>query len=337
MHTLPSAITGDRPTGPLHLGHYAGSLRNRVQMQNTHALTVLIADLQALTDRAGQPQNVASFIPELMKDYLAVGLDPGKVRFVLQSAVPELCELTVLLLNLATVAQLERNPTVRSEISMRGFARDIPAGFLCYPVSQAADILGLGAGMVPVGDDQLPMIEITNLLGERINRLAGKSVMPRAQALLSNAPRLPGIGGGAKMSKSGNNAIAIGCNAKQLRAAVHQMYTDPGHLRIEDPGRVEGNVVFSFLDAFDPDPQAVQEMKEHYRRGGLGDSVVKKRLAECLEAQMAPIRERRMALDGRENELMQILDQGSRQAREQARACLEQVRGALGMATLRRA
>ena len=331
---LPFANTGDRPTGPLHVGHYVGSLRNRLGLQHTHRLTVLVADLQALTDNAGNPQKVATNIPEVMKDYLAVGLDPSRVTFVLQSAVPELAELTMLLMNLVTVAQLERNPTVRSELTQRGFKRDIPAGFLCYPVSQAADILGLGGGVVPVGDDQLPMIEIANLLADRINHRAGADVLPRCQALLSQAPRLPGILGGAKMSKSLGNAISLSASAEELKASVMKMYTDPNHLRVSDPGQVEGNVVFDFLDAFDPATEDVAGLKQHYRTGGLGDMALKRRLHDVMEAELAPIRERRLALEGQEEMLLGLLREGTHQARQRARAQVEAARQALGVFAL---
>ena len=288
ISVLPTAVTGDRPTGPLHLGHYVGSLRNRVVLQSSHRLTVLVADLQALTDNAGRPHRIAPFVPELMKDYLAVGLDPARTRFVLQSAVPELAELTVLLMNLATVGQLERNPTVRAEMVQRGFGREVPAGFLCYPVSQAADILGLGGGVVPVGEDQLPMVEMANLLSDRVNRMGDGVPLPRCEALLSHAPRLPGILGDGKMGKSSGNAIPLSADSDALAAAVRRMYTDPGHLKVSDPGQVEGNVVFAFLDAFDPEATEVERLKEQYRSGGLGDAALKRRLLGVMEAELAP-------------------------------------------------
>lgn len=327
----PSAITGDRPTGPLHLGHYAGSLKSRLALQESHELTVLVADMQALTDNAGNPQKIAQNIPEVMKDYLAVGLDPAKTTFVLQSAVPELAELGALLLNLTTVAQLERNPTIKAEIVQRGFARDIPAGFLCYPVSQAADIIGLGGGVVPVGDDQLPMIEIANTLVDRVNAKLDSKLLPRCQALLSQSPRLPGILGESKMSKSLGNAVALSATQQDLKKAVHGMYTDPLHLRVSDPGRVEGNVVFTYLDAFDPDKEALDALKTHYRAGGLGDSVLKKRLLSLMEAELAPIRERRAALEGSEALLMDHLREGTMRARTRAAEALSRVKTALGV------
>ena len=268
------AITGDRPTGRLHLGHYVGSLKNRVLMQHTHDLTILVADNQALTDNAGNPQKIQENIPQVMLDYLAVGLDPNRCRFVLQSGVPELHEICGLLMNLTTVANMERNPTVKTEISQRGFERNIPLGFFCYPVSQAADIIGLGSGDIAVGEDQLPMIGFTNEMIGRLNYRAGEELFTSCRAVLSQAPRLPGVMGEGKMSKSSGNAIELGASEKELREAVMKMYTDPGHLRVSDPGKIQGNVVFSYLRAFDPNEKEVIELEKHYQRGGLGDMVL---------------------------------------------------------------
>lgn len=328
---IPHAITGDRPTGPLHLGHYVGSLKSRLDLQHSHELIVLVADLQALTDNAGNPQKIRDDIPEVMKDYLAVGLDPNKTTFVLQSAVPELSELTVLLLNLATVSHLERNPTIKSEISMRGFARDIPAGFLCYPVSQAADMIGLGGGIIPVGDDQLPMIDMANVLIDRINARAQGKNLDRCEALLSQTARLPGILGDGKMSKSQGSAITLSVSQQALKEAVHKMYTDPNHLKVSDPGEVDGNVVFMYLDAFDPDDQAVDALKSHYKAGGLGDMTIKKRLVSVMEQEIAPIRERRNNLQGQEDAMMDLLRAGSQKARAMAAQNLDIVKEALGV------
>lgn len=313
--TLLRAITGDRPTGGLHLGHFAGSLRARVALQDTHSLIVLVADSQALTDNAGNPQKIAPFIPEVMKDYLAVGLDPAKVCFVLQSAVPELAELSQLLLNLVSVSYLERNPTVRAEIVQRNFQRDIPAGFLCYPAAQAADIIGLGSGVVPVGSDQLPMIEMANTLVDRLNTHAGALAFGRCQALLSDTPRLPGVDGQGKMSKSLGNAIALDASSCDIQEAVRSMYTDPLHLKVSDPGHVEGNVVFAYLDAFDPDKGEVAALKARYKQGGLGDMVLKRRLVGILEDTLAPIRERRAALSGQTADMLDLLREGTKRAR----------------------
>ncbi len=320
-------LTGDRPTGPLHLGHYAGSLRNRVALQHAHDQTVLVADLQALTDNAGRAADVRRNVLEVVLDYLAVGIDPARTTIALQSAIPELSELTVLYLNLVTVARLERNPTVKAEIELRGFARDIPAGFLAYPVSQAADITGARATLVPVGEDQVPMIEQTNEIVRRLAALAGRAVLPECRALLSDTPRLPGTDG-RKASKSSGNAIALSATPDEIRAAVRAMYTDPGHLRASDPGRTEGNVVFAHLRAFDPDADAVAELEAHYRRGGLGDAALKRRLEELLQALIAPIRARREELAADPAEVLAIVERGSARARQTAASVLADVRAA---------
>lgn len=322
-------LTGDRPTGPLHLGHYVGSLRNRLALQGVHSQTVLVADLQALTDNAGRGRDVRSAVLEVMLDYLAVGLDSALTRFALQSGIPELAELTVLYLNLVTVARLERNPTVRAEIEMRGFKRDLPAGFLVYPVSQAADITGFRATLVPVGEDQLPMIEQANEIVRRLAHIAGRPVLPECRALLSDTPRLPGLDG-RKASKSLGNAIPLGAAPDEITAAVNAMFTDPGHIRASDPGKVEGNVVFAYLDAFDPDREAVAELKAHYRAGGLGDMVLKKRLNGILQELLAPIRERRRALATDPASVLRFLESGTASARETVGAVLSDVRAALG-------
>jgi tryptophanyl-tRNA synthetase len=272
-------LTGDRPTGPLHLGHFAGSLRTRLALQYDHDQTILIADLQALTDRAGRTVDVRRQVMELALDYLAVGIDPAASTIAVQSGIPELAELTMLYLNLVTVARLERNPTVREEIALRGFERGVPAGFLVYPVSQAADITAVRATIVPVGGDQLPMIEQTNEIVRRLAHLAGRPLLPECRPLLSDTPRLPGVDG-RKASKSLGNAVALAATPDEIRAKVRAMFTDPGHLRASDPGRVEGNVVFAYLDAFDPDRVAIEELKAKYRAGGLGDAPLKRRLEE---------------------------------------------------------
>ncbi len=324
-------LTGDRPTGPLHLGHYVGSLRNRVLLQRDHDQTVLVADLQALTDNAGRAADVRAAVREVVLDYLAVGIDPAVTTIARQSGIPELAELTVHYLNLVTVARLERNPTVRAEIELRGFKRDIPAGFLAYPVSQAADITGARATLVPVGDDQLPMIEQTNEIVRRLAHIAGRAVLPEARALLSATPRLPGVDG-RKASKSLGNAIPLSATADEIRASVRAMFTDPGHLRASDPGRVEGNVVFAYLDAFDPDADAVEELKAHYRRGGLGDAPLKRRLEDVLEALLAPVRARRAEVARNPDVATEILRAGTARARLTAASVLADVREAFGLA-----
>jgi tryptophanyl-tRNA synthetase len=328
-------LTGDRPTGVLHLGHYAGSLSTRVALQGRCAQTLLIADLQALTDASSRATDggavpVASHVEEVALDYLAAGIDPALTTIAVQSRLPALAELTVLYLNLVTVARLERNPTVKAEVELRGFARDIPAGFLCYPVSQAADITGFRATLVPVGDDQLPMIEQTNEIVRRVNRMAGGSVIPECRALLSATPRLPGIDG-RKASKSLGNAIPLAAGADEIRRLVQAMYTDPGHLRVSDPGRVEGNVVFAYLEAFDPDKAAVAELEEHYQRGGLGDAPLKRRLGDVLEQVIAPMRARRAALAGDRGYVRDVLREGTERAAAVTRSVLHAVRQAFAL------
>lgn len=318
-------LTGDRPTGPLHLGHYVGSLRNRLELQHKHDQTILVADLQALTDNTGRAADVQRNILEVMLDYLAIGIDPALTRIALQSALPELAELTVLYLNLVTVARLERNPTVRAEVEMRGFKRDLPAGFLTYPVSQAADITAFRATLVPVGDDQLPMIEQTNEIVRRLAHLAGHPVLPECKALLSNTPRLPGVDG-RKASKSLGNAISLSATADEITQKVKSMFTDPDHLRASDPGKTEGNVVFDHLDAFDPDAAEVARLKDHYRAGGLGDMVLKRRLEQLLQELIAPIRARRLEYAKDPAAVLGILRDGTERSREITSSVLKDVR-----------
>lgn len=323
-------LTGDRPTGNLHLGHYVGSLRTRVALQGNCEQTLLIADLQALTDSSGRAAHVAEHVEEVALDYLAAGIDPALTEIAVQSRLPALAELTVLYLNLVTVARLERNPTVKAEVELRGFARDIPAGFLCYPVSQAADITGFRATLVPVGDDQLPMIEQTNEIVRRVNRLAEREILPECRALLSQTPRLPGIDG-RKASKSLGNAVPLTAPPEEIRRLVRAMYTDPGHVRASDPGRVEGNVVFAYLDAFDPDSEAVAELKEHYRRGGLGDVALKRRLEGVLEAVVAPMRQRRAELANDRAHVRAVLREGTTRGDETTHSVLRDVREAFSL------
>jgi tryptophanyl-tRNA synthetase len=321
-------LTGDRPTGPLHLGHYAGSLQARVALQRDHQQTVLIADLQALTDNVDRARTVRQHVLDVALDYLAVGIDPEVTTIALQSAVPELAQLTVLYLNLVTVARLERNPTVRNEVALRGFARDIPAGFLAYPVSQAADITGFRATLVPVGDDQVPMIEQTNEIVRRLAHLASRPVLPECRPLLSHTPRLPGVDG-RKASKSLGNAIGLSASPDEIRSKVNAMFTDPGHLRVSDPGRVEGNVVFAYLQAFDSDREGVAALEAQYRQGGLGDMAVKHRLNDTLQDLLAPIRERRAVFARDPGEVLAVVRRGSRRARDVVRSVLADVRSTL--------
>src|SRR5947207_2890406 len=309
--SLPVILTGDRTTGSLHLGHYVGSLKNRVTLQTTHQQFLLLADAQALTDNAHNPVGVRDNVLEIATDYLAVGIDPNLTTICLQSHLPALSDLTLLYMNFVTVARLERNPTIKDEIQARGFGRDIPAGFLCYPVSQAADITGFKATIVPVGEDQAPLIEQTNEVVRRINRQAGHDVLPEARALIPLVGRLPGVDGKAKMSKSQGNAIPLSATPDEISDAVRRMLTDPDHLKASDPGRVEGNVVFTYLDAFDDDPAAVADLKARYTRGGLGDRLVKKRLHEVLQAVLAPIRDRRGALASDRGYILDVVRAGT--------------------------
>ena len=322
-------LTGDRPTGPLHLGHYVGSLRERVSLQHTHQQFIIIADVQALTDNAENPDKVRENIHEVALDYLAVGIDPKISTIFIQSLVPELAELTMFYLNLVTVARLQRNPTVKEEIKQRGFEKSIPAGFLIYPVSQAADITAFKADLVPVGEDQLPMIEQTNEIVRSFNRIYGQPVLVEAKAKLSSSSRLPGTDGNGKMSKSLGNVISLCDSADEVQRKVKNMYTDPKHLRVEDPGSVEGNPVFAYLDAFDPDTDGLSAMKDHYQRGGLGDSKVKARLLEVLSAKLDPIRTRREELAKDPSYVRHILKEGTERARAVAAKTLAEVRSAM--------
>ena len=323
-------LTGDRTTGALHLGHYIGSLKNRVLLQQTHRQFLLLADAQALTDNAHDPAKTARGVIEVALDYLAVGIDPKATTIALQSGIPELAELMVLYLNLVTVARLERNPTVREEIALRGFGRAIPAGFLVYPISQAADITAIRATVVPVGDDQLPMIEQTNEIVRRLAHLAGHPVLPECRPLLSDTPRLPGTDG-RKASKSLGNAISLSATPDDIRAKVRSMFTDPGHLRASDPGHIEGNVVFAYLDAFDPDRPEVEELKRRYQAGGLGDHELKRRLEEVLESLLAPIRARRQEFARDPGAIESLLRTGTASTRETAASVLRDVRAVFAL------
>jgi tryptophanyl-tRNA synthetase len=327
----PTILTGDRPTGPLHLGHLVGSLRNRILRQRDSQQFVMVADAQALTDNIDDRDKVQRNVIEVVLDYLAVGIDPQLSTIFVQSQVPELAELAFYFLNLVTVSRLERNPTVKEEIRLRGFGRDIPAGFLTYPVSQAADIAAFKATLVPVGDDQVPMIEQTNEIVRRFNRLVGASVLVETKALVPPIGRLPGIDGKAKMSKSLGNAVPLGATADEIRAAVRSMYTDPRHLRIEDPGHLEGNVAFLYLDAFDPDRTGLAALKARYVEGGVADSGVKERLEACLQELLAPIRRRREELSADRGQVLEILREGTERAGRVAAGTVREVKDALGL------
>ena len=331
MTQKPVILTGDRTTGPLHIGHYAGSLRNRLSFQDSHEQYLLLADAQALTDHAHDPAKVRRSVIEVALDYLAVGIDPTKSTICLQSHLPALAELSMLYLNFVTVARLERNPTIKDEIRARGFGRNVPAGFLCYPAAQAADITSFKATRVPVGADQAPLIEQTNEIVRRINAAAGKVILPEAEAVIPKSGRLPGIDGKSKMSKSGGNAIPLSASPDTISAAVRAMYTDPGHLRVSDPGKVEGNVVFAYLDAFDEDEAAVADLKAQYRRGGLGDAVIKRRLDSVLQALIAPIRQRREELAKHQDHVLDVIRVGTQRARDVTEATKRDIVNGLGL------
>ncbi|MFA5126388.1 MAG: tryptophan--tRNA ligase [Patescibacteria group bacterium] len=322
-------LTGDRPTGPLHLGHYIGSLLNRVKLQTENNQFIMIADMQALTDNADNPKKVRDNVLEVALDYLAVGLKPKLNTIFIQSLIPELAELTMYYLNLVTLARLQRNPTVKDEMQQKGFGANVPSGFLVYPVSQAADITAFKAELVPVGQDQLPMIEQTNEIVRKFNSIYKKRVLVECRAMLSSVLRLPGIDGQAKMGKSLGNTINLSDTSAVIEKKVKSMFTDPGHLRVEDPGKIEGNIVFAYLDAFDPDKDAVAKLKSHYRQGGLGDTVVKNRLNEILQDLLKPIREQRQEYAKDPKEVMKMLVAGSQAARQVAAKTLQEVREAM--------
>jgi tryptophanyl-tRNA synthetase len=323
------ALTGDRPTGPLHLGHYVGSLQNRLTMQDTYDQYIMIADVQALTDNFENPKKVTENVFELMKDYLAIGLDPSKNMFFIQSQIPEVAELTIYYLNLVTVARLERNPTVKTEIGQKGYDDSIPAGFLCYPVSQAADITIVQAEIVPVGEDQLPMIEQTNEIVRRFNRIYNVTCLKECKPLLGKTTRLVGIDGKAKAGKSLGNAIYLSDSAEEIKRKVFSMFTDPTHLKISDPGQIEGNVVFAYLDAFHADKEEVSALKEHYQKGGLGDTTIKALLNTTLQTLLEPIRDTRSRVQL--SDMRDILQTGTQKTRQTAMNTMEQVRQAIGL------
>ncbi len=328
-------LTGDRPTGKLHLGHYIGSLKNRVELQNSgdYQSFIMIADVQALTDNAKNPAKVRNNIMQVALDYLAVGIDPQKSTIFIQSQVPALSELTMYYMNLVSLSRLERNPTVKTEIKTKDFGEGVPTGFVVYPISQAADITAFKADTVPVGVDQLPMIEQTREIVRSFNSTYSP-VLVEPESLVSSdklSQRLPGIDGNAKMSKSLNNGIYLSDDADTIKQKVMSMYTDPDHIRVEDPGKIEGNIVFSYLDIFSNDQEKVYDMKTHYQRGGLGDVAVKRYLIEVLNELLTPIRERRERYANDPDYVRQVLLQGSASANVTANQTLREVRAAIGL------
>lgn len=336
--TKPIILTGDRPTGKLHIGHYVGSLKNRVLLQNKdeYNMFVFLADQQALTDHAKDPKTIVESIGNVALDYLAAGLDPEKVTIFIQSQIPELAELTMYYMNLVSLARLERNPTVKTEISQKGFGESIPTGFLVYPISQAADITAFKANFVPVGNDQKPMIEQTREIVRSFNHAYNTDALVEPEGIYPKneaAGRLPGLDGNAKMSKSLNNGIYLADDADTLKKKVMSMYTDPDHIKVEDPGKIEGNMVFHYLDVFGrpEDADEIAEMKEHYQRGGLGDVKTKRYLLEILDRELRPIRERRLEFAKDMGEVYSILEKGCERARSVAAQTLDDVKSAMGI------
>ncbi|MDO8676755.1 MAG: tryptophan--tRNA ligase [Candidatus Azambacteria bacterium] len=321
-------LTGDRPTGPLHLGHYIGSLKARVELQNEYEIYNLIADVQALTDNADNPLKIRKNVLEVALDYLSVGINPKISMIVIQSELPALSEIAIYFLNLVTLARLERNPTVKSEMKQKGFGNNVPAGFLMYPVSQAADIAAFKAELVPVGEDQLPMIEQTAEIVRRFNKTY-KPVLTEPKALISKFPRLPGIEGINKMSKSLGNAIYLSDSPDIVAKKVMAMYTDPKHIHVENRGKVEGNVVFTYLDAFDPDTKDTENFKRRYRDGGLGDVVIKQRLINVLEKLLKPIRARRAEFEKKPQDVIKILNSGTEKAKLITSKTLKEIKKAM--------
>ena len=329
-------LTGDRPTGRLHIGHYIGSLRNRVELQNSNKfdeIFVMIADAQALTDNAKNPKKVQENVLEVALDYLAVGLNPEKTTIFIQSQVPQLAELSQYYANLVSISRLERNPTVKTEIKQKNFGEGVPSGFVFYPISQAADITAFKATTVPVGEDQAPMIELTREIARSFNQTYNSNVLVEPEMFLAEegiSRRLPGIDGiNSKMSKSLNNGIYLADSYEEMKAKVMKMYTDPDHIRVEDPGKIEGNVVFAYLDVFAKDKQKVEEMKAHYQKGGLGDVAVKMYLVEVLDEFLKPIREKREELAKNPEEVYKMLAIGSEKARSKAQETLAEVKDAM--------
>jgi len=328
MENKKRILTGDRPTGRMHLGHYVGSLKNRVKLQESYDQFVMIADVQALTDNFENPEKVRKNIKEVLLDYLAVGIDPTKTTILIQSMIPEIAELTVFYLNLVTLDRVLRNPTVKDEIKQKGFEQNIPAGFAMYPVSQAADITIFNANLVPVGEDQLPMIEQTREIVRKFNSLYGE-VFVEPEALLGEVKRLPGIDGNTKMGKSLGNAIYLSDTEEELKKKVMSMYTDPTRIHATDPGKVEGNPVFIYHDVFNPDKAEVEDLKKRYEEGKVGDIEVKEKLFVALNTFLTPIRERRKEFEGKNKLLDQILIDGTAKAREVAKETMKKVRKAM--------
>ena len=323
------ALTGDRPTGCLHLGHYIGTLKNRVALQHQYDQYVMVADVQALTDYFANPSKIQESLLEVVADYISVGIDPNVSTIFVQSQISALPELVMYYMNLVTTSRLERNPTVKNEIQQKGYGDTIPVGFFCYPVSQAADITAFKAEIIPVGEDQLPLIELCNEVVRRFNRTYNTGCLKEAKAQLSKISRLVGIDGKAKASKSLNNAIFLSDSADTVKKKIWSMYTDPNHIKISDPGRVEGNVVFTYLDAFYDEKDEIENLKAKYCKGGLGDTALKSLLNDVLQKMLLPIREKRATL--KKKDLLEIISEGSKKAAIIANQTLQEVRNAIGI------
>lgn len=335
MSNKLTSLTGDRPTGCLHLGHYIGSLKNRIELQKNYDQYIMIADTQALTDYFESPQKVINNVLEIVSDYIAVGIDPEKSTIFIQSEVQALAELTTYYMNLVSVSRLERNPTVKTELAQKKFSQSIPAGFLCYPISQAADITLFKADIVPVGEDQAPMIEQTNEIVRKFNATYNTNCLKEVKMLVGKTGRLVGIDGQAKASKSLNNAIFLSDSPETIKEKVFSMFTDPNHVRVSDPGKVKGNVVFSYLDAFYDDKNEVESLKTQYRKGGLGDMTLKKLLNETLQNLLKPIREKRESLNRKD--LLEICYEGTKKAQTVGNSTLQEVKDTIGLSYFKHA
>ncbi|MDR3285670.1 MAG: tryptophan--tRNA ligase [Holosporales bacterium] len=322
-------LTGDRPSGKLHLGHYVGSLQNRVALQHQYESYIFVADVQALTDNFENPNLVKESVYEVILDYLSVGIDPNIATIYIQSQIPEISELTIYYMNLVTHSRLERNPTVKTELIQKGLEESFSVGFLCYPINQAADITAVEGEIIPVGEDQQPMIEQTNEIVRRFNRIYGEGILKECEALIGKVGRLPGIDGRGKASKSLKNAIFLSDERDIIKDKVFAMYTDPNHIKVSDPGKVEGNIVFAYLDVFHEDKEEIDSLKKSYQKGGLGDVQIKSILFSSLEKILFPIREKRKTIS--KDFVMDIALNGSKKARKKAMVTLEKVRAAIGI------
>lgn len=331
MNNKDRILTGDRPTGRLHLGHYVGSLKNRVKLQNEMDTYIMVADVQALTDNYDNPKKIQDNLFEVVIDYLSIGIDPTKCNIFVQSGIPEIAELTVFFMNLVSHSEVLRNPTVKTEIKDKRFTTGVPFGFVAYPISQAADILILRANTVPVGVDQAPMVELADYIAQRFNKVYKVDLFPRVKGVYSDIPRLVGLDGNAKMSKSLNNFISLSEDRESLHKKIMSMYTDPNRVKATDPGKVEGNPVFIYHDAFNPNKEEVNDLKERYVKGMVGDVEVKQKLEVALNNFLDPIREKRSYYESHMDEVRDIVKKGTEKARSEAKITMDLVREAIGI------